>query len=448
MALEDFEKTLLDEKRAAEETESKRRHERNREHKKHHRHRSHRHQEHHSNEEDRHRHKRRRRSKKDRGDSNAYSRSGLNGESNGSKRDSSPEEQDEWVEKGTVVPTRTEANEAGPGEPTNELKRDSWMEPPSALNIEYVQKPTQKPPEPIISRSSKADFELKIHDNELNKHHLQNLADGKDVLDEVLHEPAQHEVNYVFGDEGAQWRMTKLKAVYREAKESGQTIDDVAMERYGNLRAFDDAREEQIELERRETYGKDYVVGKEKPSGDLFQERKMNIGVRRGNLQSETTDDEAEAPPVKIEMLGTKEPPARTVPLDQTALNRLKAKMMKAKLRGSAEAETLESEYNIALAGFANNKEPDIVVLSTMDNRMLAGGRKGEVKAIDNKRGRERGLVEENEDMTIEDMVREERRTRNQRGGEGQRFAERIAKDAKFDVCPSKPPSPSLSFTI
>jgi len=36
--------------------------------------------------------------------------------------------------------------------------------------------------------------------------------------------------------------------------------------------------------------------------------------------------------------------------------------------------------------------------------------------------------------MSIEDMVREERRMRHQDGGESQRFAERIAKDVKFDV--------------
>jgi len=68
-----------------------------------------------------------------------------------------------------------------------------------------------------------------------------------------------------------------------------------------------------------------------------------------------------------------------------------------------------------------------------MESRMLAGGRKGEVNAIENKRGKERGLVEENEDMSIEDMVRQEKRTRGQFGGGGRAFAERIAKDAKFD---------------
>ena len=62
--------------------------------------------------------------------------------------------------------------------------------------------------------------------------------------------------------------------------------------------------------------------------------------------------------------------------------------MMKAKLKGAANAEQLEAEYNSAMADFANRKEPDVVVLGAMDNRMLEGGRKGEVKAVDTKRGR------------------------------------------------------------
>ena len=440
MALEDFEKSLLDDRRTAEENHSKERHEKSREHRKHHHHhhhhQSHRHHESHRNEEDRHRHKRRRRSRENRDGSASYQKSELNGESNSSTRARSLEEEveEEWVEKDATAPAELEADRSRSGGPTNELKRDSWMETPSALDIEYSQKTTKKPAEPTISGSSKTDFKLKIHDNELNKHHLQDLADGKDIPDEVLHEPAQHEVSYVFGDAGSQWRMTKLRAVYRQAEESGQSVDSLASERYGDLRAFDDAREEQIELERRETYGNDYV-GKDKPSGDLFQERKLDMDVRQEVIHSKAVGDEAETPPVKIEVLDTTCPPIRTVQLDQTALNRLKARMMKAKLRGSAEAASLESEYNLALTGFANDKELDVIVLNTMESRMLAGGRNGEVKSIDNKRGRERGLVEENEDMTIEDMVREERRTRGQAGGEGKRFAERIAKDVKFDVC-------------
>ena len=54
-----------------------------------------------------------------------------------------------------------------------------------------------------------AGYELKIHDKELNNH-LRDLNDGK-ALDDIEDEPAQHEVDYTFGDSGSQWRMTKLK---------------------------------------------------------------------------------------------------------------------------------------------------------------------------------------------------------------------------------------------
>ncbi len=304
------------------------------------------------------------------------------------------------------------------------------MEQPSSLDIDYTQKGVEQFAKPIEPRSKKADFELKIHENELNKHHLQNLADGKEIPKELAEEPCQHEVDYHFGDSGSQWRMTKLKGVYRRAEETGRSVDDVAEEQFGDLRAFDDAREEQIELDRRITYGEGYV-GKEKPSGEFFEERKLKLGLRKD--KSSPTNDHSSYADLPREVKAG-EPAATYTPLNQTALNRLKAQMLKAKIRGSSDAATLEARYNTAMADSVNHKQSDVVVLGTMDNRMLAGSRKGEVIRIDNKRGRERGLVEENEDMSIEDMVKQERRTRNQAGGDGQRFAERIAKDAKFDV--------------
>ena len=242
-------------------------------------------------------------------------------------------------------------------------------------------------------------------------------------------EEPKRKVDYNFGDAGAQWRMTKLKAVYRRAEENGRAVDDVAEEQYGDLRAFDDAREEQTELDRRETYGEGYV-GKEKPSGELFEERKLDRGLRKGRQTSTNNEDHEKPRPREMDV---KKSPPDTTAMDQTALNKLKARMLKAKVRGSNDAVELEAEYNKAAAGFATREHPATVLLSAMDNRMLAGSRSGEVVDVGNKRGRERGLVEENEDMTIEDMVKQERRTRHQAGGDGQRFAERIAKDAKFD---------------
>jgi Protein similar to CwfJ C-terminus 1/Protein similar to CwfJ C-terminus 2 len=300
---------------------------------------------------------------------------------------------------------------------TPKLTRDSWMTDPSALEFDYTQKGAKKvekkpPPKP--------DYGLKIHKNELNVH-LQDLADGKKLEDL----DAEHDVEYTFGDSGAQWRMTKLKAVYTLAEQSGRSVNEVAIERFGSLREFDDAREEQTELDRRQVYGEGYV-GKEKPSRELFQERKLDLGIRKSPDESR----EKELPQGEI----MKEKPVQpTVQRDSTALNRMKAQLMKAKLKNSPDVSKLEAEYNEAIASFSNSSTPGVIVLGKMDNRVLAGTR-GEVKSIENKRGRERGLVEENEDMSIEDMVREERRTRGQAGGEGMRAAERIAKDAKFDT--------------
>lgn len=405
--LDEFEKALADEKKAREWEEK----ESSREKSKHkHRHRS----KHHrskeddsdgdrrkskhlrSREEDGHRHKRSRHSEEREDDGN---------------RGKSKHEKASDPHEDLPIPDDEEPST------TPKLTRDSWMTDPSALEFDYTQKGVKK-----VEKKSppKPDYDLKIHKKELNVH-LQDLADGM-KLEDI---DAGHDIDYEFGDSGAQWRMTKLKAVYTQAEQSGRSVDEVAIERFGGLREFDDAREEHTELDRRRVYGEGYV-GKEKPSGELFQERKLDLGIRRSQEESR----EGTLPQGEIM---EEKPVQPTVILDQTALNRMKAQLMKAKIKKSPDVAKLEAEYNEAMASFSSGSTPGVIVLGNMDNRMLAGTR-GEVKSIDNKRGRERGLVEENEDMSIEDMVREERRTRGQAGGDGMRAAERIAKDAKFDT--------------
>ena len=409
MTLEEFEKSLAEEK-AKEQSEKLDRH--RREDTKHHNHR------HHRRDHDRHHHRQKRREHSADSDEQEHRRRKHR------HHDSRREDEEEFAaEEKTDLDTAT----FNPIQ-SDKVTRDSWMEAPSGLDIDYTQKGYQKPPEATVQTSTKKDFQLKIHENELNKRHLQDLADGNNILEGIAEEPATHEVNYTFGDAGSQWRMKKLKRVYERAEEEHKAVDDVAEEQFGDLRGFDDAREEQIELDRRAIYGAGYL-GKEKPNGDLFAERKIDIGVKRRPQTSEV-DDEAENELDK--MMETVPAPAATVPLDQTALNRLKAPMMKAKLRGGPQAAALEAEYNIALAASANSKQSDVLILDPMESRMLASDRSGEVKPIDSRRGRERGLVEENEDMSISEMVREERRMRTEAGGDGVRFAERIAKDGKF----------------
>lgn len=306
------------------------------------------------------------------------------------------------------------------------LQRDSWMEAPSSLHVDYVQRKKREEKSTYVPASADGELahRLRIHQAELN-HHLADLKNDNEERE--AREPAQRNVDYTFGDSGSQWRMTKLKGIYRMAEETGRSVDDIALEKYGHLQDFDDAREEEIELDRRNMYGKDYV-GKEKPSGELYKERRLKAGIHRPARMHE----EVELP--QGEVVEDLQPTETTTRLSQTELNKLKAQMMKAKMKGASNAAQLEAEYNAAASGSTNRSRPEVVVLGAMDNRQLAGGRKGEIVAIENKRGRERGLVKENEDMSIEDMIRQERRTRGQAGGEGLLLAEKIAKDSKFDV--------------
>ncbi|GLA23043.1 Pre-mRNA-splicing factor cwf19 [Aspergillus niger] len=430
MTLEDFEKSLAEEQEQRREKSDRSRHrhhrdrdrdrdrDRSRERRHHHR----RHRSSRSRERD---HERRRDSRRSEDDGHRHKRS-RHSTDHGDDRD--------HAHKRRHRDSRDEADAPAPAEevvqeePTR-LKRDAWMEP-DGLDVDYVQRRnTTRLEEEPKPKMLQADFELKIHGRELNTH-LHDLKEGK-VLEEIEEQPAQHEVDYTFGDAGAQWRMTRLKAVYREAEETGKSVEEVALNRFGDLRSFDDAREEEAELDRRERYGEGYV-GKEKPTGELFQERKLEEGVHRDpheNLRSPGKELDAQGQGKPMETV----PPTNTTQhLDLTALNRLKAQMMKAKLKGAPDAAELEERYNAAAAAMSNRKESDVVVLGVMENRMLAGTR-NEVKAVENRRGRERGKVEENDEMTIEDMVQEERRTRGQFGGDGRRMAERIAKDSKFE---------------
>ncbi|KAK5996796.1 Pre-mRNA-splicing factor cwf19 [Cladobotryum mycophilum] len=302
------------------------------------------------------------------------------------------------------------------------LERDTWMTTPSAFEVEHVHRPGQnraKSPTPEPPKRV-------IHKRELNSGHLENLNTGGSSSSAEQQPPAERTVNYTFGDSGSSWRMMKLKAVYTTAEESGRSVEQVALERFGGLEFFDDAREEMEEMERRRLYGED-VKSKDKPTGEFYRER----------IKTQVRNRSPSPGPTRGEVVPEQTTQSAPVPMDQTSLNRLRAQMMKAKLRRAPNAAQLEEEYNrAAAAGVSSSSSiitaPEAVVLGVMESRQLAGTR-GEVKAIDNKRGRERGLVEENTDMTIDDMLREERRTKGQAGGEGLRLAERIAKDAKFD---------------
>ncbi|KAK4196570.1 putative cell cycle control protein cwf19 [Triangularia verruculosa] len=313
--------------------------------------------------------------------------------------------------------------ELAPNETKSSLVRDSWMTAPSALDIDYVQRGNKrKSPSPVREEPKRV-----MHHRELNR----GLAETSDQPREGERQTEKpQEVKYTFGDDGSQWRMTKLKAVYTIAEETGRSVDEVAIERFGSLRDFDDAREEKIEVDRRRVYGSGYV-GKEKPTGELYAER---IASQKKASPPPTLPSFQGSSSSLEQGVSIEDKIAPAPPMDQSALNRMRAQLMKAKLRSSPDVPKLEAEYNAAMAAFQSGQATsNAIVLDASHSRLLAGGSRGEVKQVTNKRGLERGTVVENDEMSLDDMVREERRTRGQAGGEGMRLAERIAKDGKFD---------------
>ena len=288
------------------------------------------------------------------------------------------------------------------------------MTAPSALDIEHIHRPAPKEKTPPPAEPKRV-----LHAREINRN-IDEAATASTAEPDV---PSERVISYKFGDSGSSWRMTKLKGVYSLAEESSRPVDEIAVERFGSLEDFDDAREEKQELDRLKTYGKGYQM-KEKPTGELYRSRELqHTTAAPGN--NNTSEPEPHTPAAAATVTSP--------PLDQTALNRLRAQMMKAKLRKAPNAAQLEEEYNRAAANRSSNPPAEqSVVIGAMESRQLAGTR-NEVKGVDTKRGRERGTVVANEDMSIDDMVREERRTKHQAGGEGMRQAERIAKDVKYD---------------
>ena len=165
--------------------------------------------------------------------------------------DSDNDEEDEWVEKETLIapPEEDILDQRDINQGEAKVERDAWMQQPSSLDIEVVASKKRKAPSSQFV-GAKDNHDFRVHEGEVSQHLKDleaDLADSDDearvTADTVKDEPAQHDVEYIFGDAGSAWRMTKLRGVYSTAKETGKGVDDVAMEKYGDLRLFDDARE-------------------------------------------------------------------------------------------------------------------------------------------------------------------------------------------------------------
>ena len=226
-------------------------------------------------------------------------------------------------------------------------------------------------------------FQLHVSSKELNT----QLKEGKSLA-EYSETPAPKSITP--GGAGSQWRMMRLRRVYETAQEENRPVEEVAVERFGSLEAFDEAREERRILDEREgkrvERGRGAVKGKRRGDSDfpkvgekgfMFNDlggsrasshgpsfrRPGGSGDSAPSTPSPQTGPPSAArprfdslrlssqtgtpgqqvhtpiPSVMTPQLGSKRA------LSPSSLNRLQAKVLRAKLTSGPDAEKLEKEY-------------------------------------------------------------------------------------------------------
>ncbi|SCV73940.1 BQ2448_6370 [Microbotryum intermedium] len=87
---------------------------------------------------------------------------------------------------------------------------------------------------------------------ELNKAHWQGIPDPPSAVPMLQSTGGATSQSPAPGSSGSAWRMSKLKRTFEVAKEEAKDVEEVALDRYGNLDAFRDAIEERRILDERE----------------------------------------------------------------------------------------------------------------------------------------------------------------------------------------------------
>jgi hypothetical protein len=263
-------------------------------------------------------------------------------------------------------------------------------------------------------------LQLKVSSRELNA----QLVEGKALDEYAAPEPVKASTP---GGPGSQWRMMRLRRVYETAEEEGRPVEEVAVERFGSIKAYEEAKEERRLLDERE--GKRAERGRQTPrsanadggrpapSGSAVRYMFTDVGgsgasSRSGSFRRPDMDRGSSGPstpspagapvmgkrapgPMRVPShLGTPIPSVMTPPaglarvtktattskpraLSPSSLNKLQAKVLRAKLMGGPDAAKLEKEYEDAVRGSHGDEDSSdeeavttkVEMLPSMDGR-------------------------------------------------------------------------------
>ncbi|CAK7265690.1 Pre-mRNA-splicing factor cwf19 [Sporothrix epigloea] len=319
-------------------------------------------------------------------------------------------------------------------EPLDSLtpERDLWMIAPSDIGIDYTRLQNSNGKTQHLVASSRQKSPSRGIDSTIPE---QATLREKDHALQQTYNPA---AKYKSGDGGSQWRMSEPGGAHSVAKRNEVSLEGADIERFRNLIDTDQAREESTDMKRRSLHGQDFALNRQ-PTGDLYKQRvagSVGLGSRQGSEDDRNIGSNDDDSSSKAFVQGSGVQLQINAATDQTGLNRLRAGLMKAKLRNAPDLAMLEKNYDQAVAAFAlrvsNLSTKCEVVLNASHSRLIAGTRE-QIQMTNTTRGKKRELCEAKDNASIEDMVREERRTRGMAGGESLRIAERISKDINFN---------------
>ncbi|KAG9315636.1 CwfJ C-terminus 1-domain-containing protein-like protein [Chiua virens] len=326
----------------------------------------------------------------------------------------------------------------------------------SSLGTEKKRKP----------RPDKADPDKpKVSDRELNT----DLREGSSV---VVNAPPPPK-SITPGGPGSSWRMMRLRRVYETAEEESRSVEEVALERFGTIQAFEEAKEERRILDERQGRRSSQKANHKGKDRETAGEKRFvftDIGASGASSRSSTfrrpvTDDSAPATPSPAagpakpvadrrfnslhlpsqgaSLLAQSHTPVPSVMtpsiatvsttrgMSPSSLNKLQAQVLRAKLMNAPNATELEEEYEEQLRKAHGEPGQPIVrtkveVLPTLDARgrlydtghgkddaePLPGNRKNKKEKFETRDPKTGEIVRYNADddeITLGEMLRQER---------------------------------------
>ena len=241
--------------------------------------------------------------------------------------------------------------------------------------------------------------------------------------------------------------MTKLKRVFQTAEEEGVSVEQVALDRYGSLEAFQEALDEKKYLDEKfgtnssstQASGKERSVYRAAIKKSQFKApdgpNRSSMNEKQKREREDSVQSTSQSIPKASTAIVTKLVSSETV-LTKDQLNKLFSKVLKARIMKSPNLDELEEEYEYEKR--RSEMQQEVVILPTISSD-------GAVQPLANSpdsRGTKKLRTETHDDQgnrisyldeskkTLEDLVREEKT--NKKSHLDSDIAHQISKDSTY----------------